>query len=67
MWVRVFLTSLLVLPVIRGIRAEEEEATSDFYQCVPGIGNNPGGECETKIHNIGFQINDGVNYPTSRV
>ena len=54
MWVRVFLTSLLVLPVIRGIRAEEEEATSDFYQCVPGIGNNPGGECKTNI-----QINDG--------
>lgn len=65
MWVRVFLTSLLVLPVILGIKAEE--ASSDFYQCVPGIGNNPGGELETKIQNIKLQINDGVNYPASRV
>ena len=45
MWVRVFLASILVLPVILGISTEEEEATSAFYQCVPGIGNNPGGGC----------------------
>ena len=46
MWVRVFLTSFLILPsVIRGIDTEQEEgaSSSDFYQCVPGIGNNPGG------------------------
>ena len=67
MWMRVFLTSLLVLPVILGIREEEVEASSDFYQCVPGIGNNPGGEWETEIRNLKLQINDGVNYPTSRV
>jgi len=40
MWVRVFLTSVLVLPsVIRGIETEQEEegaSSSDFYQCVPG-------------------------------
>ena len=36
----VLLTSILLTPVIQDIRAME----SDFYQCVPGISDNPGGD-----------------------
>ena len=62
MWVRVFLTSFLILPsVIHGIDTEQEEegaSSSDFYQCVPGVGNNPGGGYNNTITKMSFRIFD---------
>ena len=61
MWVRVFLTSFLILPsVISGINTEQGEgaSSSDFYQCVPGVGNNPGGGYNNTITKMSFRIFD---------